>query len=242
MQDMYEPVRTRRAFEAVCDRIRAQLTSGELRPGDRLPGERELAERFGIGRSTAREALRSLEVSGVVEARKGIHGGFFIHSGDSGGLTRTVQDMVTLAQASIESVTEARVEITCVATRLACERATPEELDALQRDIDHHRELFRAGHASRSARSVTEFYRLIARATHNDVIVMMLDALTEVTRSLVARVDPRPKEEIMAVRQRVLDLMRRRDAAAACDAMAAYLRQVAEYLASESRKESALTR
>jgi len=60
-ESLFQPVRTRRGFEAVCDRIREQLMSGELKPGDQLPGERELAERFGIGRAAARDALRSLE-------------------------------------------------------------------------------------------------------------------------------------------------------------------------------------
>ena len=69
-ESLFQPVRTRRGFEAVCDRIREQLMSGELKPGDQLPGERELAERFGIGRAAARDALRSLEVSGVVEAEE----------------------------------------------------------------------------------------------------------------------------------------------------------------------------
>jgi DNA-binding FadR family transcriptional regulator len=232
---MYQPVRTRRGFEAVCDRIREQLMNGELKPGDRLPGDRELAARFGIGRAAARDALRSLETSRLVEARTGINGGFYIRSGGGGdGLAQTVQDMVSLSQTSIESVTEARIEIICVATRLACQRATEEDLEAIQRDVDYHRELFRGGHGSRNTRSVTEFYRLIARATHNDVIVMMVDALSQVTRALVARVDPRPNEDIMVVRQRVLDLVRQRDAAAACDEMAGYLRRVADYLASES--------
>jgi DNA-binding FadR family transcriptional regulator len=231
---IYQPVRTRRGFEAVCDRIREQLMNGELKPGDRLPGERELAARFGIGRSAARDALRSLETSRLVEARTGINGGFYIRTSGGEGLAQTVQDMVSLAQTSIESVTEARIEITCVATRLACQRATEDDLEAIQRDVDYHRELFRSGHGSRNTRSVTEFYRLIARATHNDVIVMMVDALTQVTRALVARVDPRPNEDIMVVRQRVLDLVRQRDAAAACGEMAGYLRRVADYLASES--------
>ena len=137
-ESLFQPVRTRRGFEAVCDRIREQLMSGELKPGDQLPGERELAERFGIGRAAARDALRSLEVSGVVEARKGIQGGFFIRNGGSGGLAQTVQDMVSLAQASLENVMEARTEIICVAIRLACPRATNEEFDTIQRDIDLH--------------------------------------------------------------------------------------------------------
>jgi GntR family transcriptional repressor for pyruvate dehydrogenase complex len=237
MSEMFQPVRTRRAFEAVCDQVRGQLMRGELRPGDRLPGERELAEQFGIGRSAVREALRSLEVSGVVEARTGLNGGFFIHSGVSGGLAQTVQDMVSLSQASIDSVTEARVELACVAIRLACARATEPELDAIQRDIDLHTELFSVGQGSRNRRSVIEFYRLIAQATHNPLIVMMVDALSEVIRHLLARVDPRPNKDIMVVRQKVLDLMRKRDAPGAIEAMTSHLKQVSDYLVSESAKK-----
>ena len=236
-EPLFQPVRTRRGFEAVCDRIREQLMSGELKPGDRLPGERELAEGYGIGRSAARDALRSLEVAGVVEARKGINGGFYIRKAGSSGLAQTMQDMVTLAQASIDSVTEARVEITCVAVRLACERATKEEFDAIQHDIDLHTDLFRVGQGSRNTRSVIEFYRLIAQATHNPLIVLMVDALSEVVRDLLARVDPRPNKQLMAMRQSVLDLMRKREVQAASDAMADHLRKVSEYLVSESGKE-----
>jgi DNA-binding FadR family transcriptional regulator len=235
-EHLYQPVRTRRGFEAVCDRIREQLMNGELEPGDRLPGDRELAERFGIGRAAARDALRSLEVSGVVEARKGISGGFYIRNAISTGLAQTVQDMVSLAQASIESVTEARIEITCVATRLACARATAEEFDAIQKDIDIHVNLFKVGQGSRNTQSVIQFYRLIAQATHNPLIVMMVDALSEVYRGLLARLDPQPNKDIMLTRQRVLDLMRQQDAPAASEAMAEHLRGVSDYLAAEGQK------
>ena len=85
---------------------------------------------------------------------------------------------------------------------------------------------------------MTEFYRLIAQATHNPLIVMMVDALAEVWRGLLARLDPRPNKDIMVVRQRVLDQMRRRDAAAAMQAMTQHLRRVSEYLVSERDKEA----
>jgi len=233
---MFQPVRTRRGFEAVCDQIRQQIARGELRPGDRLPGEKELAEQFDISRSGVREALRSLEAAGLVEVRTGIQGGFYIHSGNTSGLTQTVQDMVSLGQVSIAHVTEARIELMGVAIRLACARASEDELAAIEADIDYHTELFRTGNGSRNTKSVIEFYRLIARATHNEVIVMMVDALSEIIRTLLARVDPQPRKDIMQVRRKVLALMRARDPQAAADAMAAHLRHVGDYLESENRK------
>jgi DNA-binding GntR family transcriptional regulator len=68
----------------------------------------------------------------------------------------------------------------------------------------------------------------------------MVDAMSEVLRALIAKVDPRPNRDIMVERQRVLDLMRRRDAKAAAEAMAAHLRRISEYLVSERDKKAAL--
>lgn len=235
-EPMFQPIRTRRGFEAVCDQIRQQLARGELRPGDRLPNEKDLAEQFDISRSGVREALRSLEAAGLVEARTGINGGFYIHNGNASGLTQTVQDMVSLGQLPIASVTEARIELMGVAIRLACARATEEELAAIEADIDHHTELFSTSHGSRNTKSVIEFYRLIARATHNEVIVMMVDALSEIIRILLARVDPQPRKDLMQVRRKVLALMRARDPQGAVDAMSIHLRRVSSYLESENKK------
>ena len=226
----FQPVRTRRAFEAVCDQVRRQVAEGTLLPGQRLPGERELAERFGISRSGVREALRSLELAGLVEARTGASGGFFIASSDNDGVAQAVRDMVALGQVPTVSVTEARIEVTNVAIRLACQRATPEELDALEADIDHHAALFKAGQGSRNTRSLTEFYRLLAKATHNEVIVMLIDALSEVVRLLLARIDPQPMPDIIQVRRKVLRHLRAGEADKACAAMTAHFHNLNRYL------------
>ncbi|KQX95834.1 hypothetical protein ASD34_00500 [Variovorax sp. Root473] len=236
---MFQPVRTRRGFEAICDQVRKQLASGELRPGDRLPAEKDLAEQFDISRSSVREALRSLEAASLVEARTGVHGGFFIRKPtaiSSDGFAQTVQDMVSLGQVSIADVTEARIELMGVAIRLASVRGTEEDFGAIDADIRHHTELFRTGGGSRNTKSVIEFYRLIARATHNAVIVMMVDALSEIIRTLLARVDPQPRKDLMQVRRKVLALMRARDAEGAAKAMALHLRRVNDYLESEYEK------
>ncbi|MGO1412551.1 MAG: FadR/GntR family transcriptional regulator, partial [Microbacterium sp.] len=62
---------TPKAWRSVLDRVEADLFSGRLGPGDRLPGERELASTMGVGRSSVREALRVLEVMGVVRTAVG---------------------------------------------------------------------------------------------------------------------------------------------------------------------------
>ena len=68
----FAPIHTRRAFEEICQRIRDQLSAGLLKPGDKLPAERDLAQLLGVGRNALREALRSLEIAGIVRLQKGV--------------------------------------------------------------------------------------------------------------------------------------------------------------------------
>lgn len=232
---MFAPVRTRRAFESVCDQIREQVAAGELAPGDRLPGERELAEQFAVSRNAVREALRSLEMAGVVECTTGVHGGYFIRRGSPDGITQAVRDMLVLGRISVDKLTEARVMITALAIRLACERATPEDFDAIEADIERTAAMTRQGDLSRRALAVTEFHRLLARATHNEVFVMLIDALSEIVRSLLLQVDPTPHADVLKVRRAVLRHMRAGNAERAIAIMSRHLKALTGYLQASTR-------
>ena len=73
----FDKVRRVRTFDDVLDQLREAILSGRIRPGERLPGERQLCEEFGVGRPTLREALRSLEAVGMIEVRPGKGGGSY---------------------------------------------------------------------------------------------------------------------------------------------------------------------
>lgn len=235
---MFQPVRPRRAFEAVCDQIRRQVADGVLLPGHRLPGERELAEEFGISRSAVRQALRNLELAGIVQSRTGVNGGFFIKNGGSDGITQAVRDMVALKQVPVSDVTEARILLCGLAIKLACERGTEEDFAAIEADIDRFAELVRQGKPVRDSGLITEFYRLIGRATHNEVIVMLIDALSEILRGLIAQLQT-PHSNVVQVRRKVLRLMRERDAEKASAALAKHLTALHTLLEDMERKKPA---
>ena len=77
MATSFDKVRRVRTFDDVLDQLREAILSGRIRPGERLPGERQLCEEFGVGRPTLREALRSLEAVGMIEVRPGKGGGSY---------------------------------------------------------------------------------------------------------------------------------------------------------------------
>src|SRR5260370_26508246 len=89
----FGPVRSTRLFEEICDQIRGQLSLGKIGPGDKLPPERALSDQFGVSRSAVREELRTLEVSGLIELRKGPEDGDLMIEART-PLTQSFENMV----------------------------------------------------------------------------------------------------------------------------------------------------
>ncbi|MDE2363618.1 MAG: FadR family transcriptional regulator [Hyphomicrobiales bacterium] len=222
----FRPIHTRRAFEEICDRIREQLAIGALKPGDKLPPERDLAGQLGVSRNVLREALRSLEMAGVLRLQKGVKGGAFIREGDTGRMNDVMRDMLSLGMISIEELSEARVEILDLVVRLACKNADKADFDALQQNIERTEAATREGRMLERVEYSREFYRLLAASTGNKVIGMIVHSVTEIhMRFVYAKVassgasTPRLAEKRMAF----LSALRARDAATAARRMRTHL-------------------
>jgi GntR family transcriptional repressor for pyruvate dehydrogenase complex len=209
----FEPIRRRRAFEEVCEKIRNQLSTRALRPGDKLPAERELAEQLGVSRSALREALRTLELAGILELRKGAKGGAFVRAGDPTSMKRVLQDLVHLGTISLDDLTEARLLIQSGVIRLACERATQADIDAISANIEKTAEATRLGRHEERLRHVFEFYRLLAFATRNEVLIIMVDSLTDILLRFLRRITGGGSQPgVVESRRRLLKHLRARDA------------------------------
>ncbi|HRO57735.1 MAG TPA: GntR family transcriptional regulator [Burkholderiaceae bacterium] len=239
----FEPIRSRRAFEEICERIRDQLAAGALKPGDKLPAERELAVQLGVGRNAVREALRTLEFAGVVELRKGVKGGAFIREGDPGSMTRAMQDLMHLGSISLRELTEARLYIQDTVVRLACERATRADLEALAANVEATEKVTLSGEYVARLESSREFYRLLAAASHNAALCLIVDSLTDILmKYLHARVaaGARLKPDLVQARRRFLELLASRDAEAAALEMRTHLQAVHRLLTGETAEVGAV--
>src|ERR1700745_2054725 len=132
----FRPIHTRRAFEEICERIREQLALGQLKPGGKLPPERDLAQQLGVSRNVLREALRSLEMAGVLRLQKGVKGGAFIREGDTSRNNDVMRDMLSLGTISVRELSEARIHVLELIVRLACANARQADYDALEANIE----------------------------------------------------------------------------------------------------------
>ncbi|GAA5232322.1 FadR/GntR family transcriptional regulator [Verticiella sediminum] len=220
----------RRAFEAVCEQIRAKIRNGELAPGDRLPGDAELAEMFNVNRNSVREALRSLEIAGVVRSTTGVQGGFFIAEGRNDSLKQAMRDMVAVGSMRPASLTEARIMVVVQAVKLAVQRGTAQDFDAIEADIARLETIAQRDGLSHGTPQLTAFYRLLAEATHNEVIVVLVEGLSDIVRTLIARTHPSVQPDFIGIRRSILRHMRAGNEAKAVDIITRHLTKMHAHL------------
>src|SRR5438477_12832536 len=120
-----EPIRRSRLYQGIVQQIEGLLERGDLRPGDQLPPERQLAEQFQVSRASVREALRTLELLGIVETRAG--GGTFVRQTSPDDLARPLTSLMSRRH-SLADVIQFRGPIEPAIAAPAAERITQPQL------------------------------------------------------------------------------------------------------------------
>jgi GntR family transcriptional regulator, transcriptional repressor for pyruvate dehydrogenase complex len=132
----FKPIRQLRIWEEVAEQLKNSILSGDFKPGDKLPSERELAEQFQVGRIAIREALRSLSNAGFVAMRQGSAGGAFVTDLTFNRLESAYLDLFLSDKISIAELYQARLHIEPEIARLAAQKVTPEYTERLTKALE----------------------------------------------------------------------------------------------------------
>lgn len=225
-EELFPRIERSSAVLLASNRIRDMILSGRLQPGDRLPPERELSRALGMSRPTVRETIRSLVAMNILESRHG--SGTFVASLDTRELLRPVSFVLALASRALDDLFEARLLVEPPIAALAAERASDDDVEALRQcaaralACRNDREALMAADA--------ELHRLIAAASHNDLLVTLLDSLASLlgqSRSLTSRVPGLP-DRTLPDQTELVEAIAARDPERARAAMTAHLRRVAD--------------
>ncbi|MBX6318692.1 GntR family transcriptional regulator [Pigmentiphaga sp.] len=215
-----------RAVDEIETQIRDMVAQGRLKPGDRLPSERELAARLNVSRNTLREALRTLERAGILEMRKGATGGAYILHGSSDAIVDSLSNLYHLGAISPQQLTEARIWLSEIVVRVACERATEEDLKALDENIQAARRAIAEDRFDIRQKLHREFHLILARATRNPIIEGTMAGVMEVMGLFIERIGPSENAFTEPARDRLMKHLRKRDADAAVKEMTSYLKRL----------------
>jgi GntR family transcriptional regulator, transcriptional repressor for pyruvate dehydrogenase complex len=166
--DLYRVVSSTRVSEAIVDQIRTLIRGERLRPGDRLPSERDLGERMGVSRVTVREALRVLEAGGLIEIKVGARGGAFVTSPASSKIGSSLAELISLSPMTAAEVTEARQVVELGIIPIVVERATDDDIAELREMVKAHQAALKRGDYGMPMSAA--FHVRVAAAAHNTAI------------------------------------------------------------------------
>jgi DNA-binding FadR family transcriptional regulator len=212
-----------RAVDEIAAQVRAMIADGRLKPGDRLPSERDLATRLHVSRNTLREALRTLEHAGLIEMRKGAAGGAFVRSGSTGVIVTGLSDLYHLGAITPQQLTEARIWLSDIVVRVACERGTEDDFEQLDANVAAATKAHAAGRFDERQQLHREFHILLARITRNPIIEMTMEGMMEIFGRFIERIGPSENPFTLPSRKRFMKFLRNREADAAVQEMNKHL-------------------
>lgn len=172
---MFNSVKSNKVSEHIIQQIRTAIFEGQLKPGDKLPPERELIKNFAVSKATLREALRSLEVLGFLEIRKGASGGAFVTEVDLKKARDCFTNFLHFKNLSLEDLTEVRLLLESYIAEKAAATITEEDLTRLKKLIDESEYVLKHDIPVESRKNEIEFHWIIASITGNPILVFILD-------------------------------------------------------------------
>jgi GntR family transcriptional repressor for pyruvate dehydrogenase complex len=175
-EPIFEPIETpKRHFELIEASIRREIYNGSLVPGQKLPNEFELARQFNVGRSAVREALKVLELAGLLVVRRGYNGGTFVAPPDFEEASESITLTFRLGETTIDQLIEAALAIEVRAAELTAQNASDLEIDDLQEIIQRTEQSLNV--PARYLTALIDFHMAVTELSHNTVFILALNAM-----------------------------------------------------------------
>jgi GntR family transcriptional repressor for pyruvate dehydrogenase complex len=219
----FETIRKNRIYEEVARRLERHILDGR-QPGDKLPAERQLAEMFGVSRSSIRDAIRTLEMAGVVETRQGV--GTVVREAALDAVVTPISSVLLRKRKAVAELLDVRRMIEPPLAARAASHVTPDEIADMEDILRRQGE--KVGRGELAIEEDTEFHYAIALAADNTVVLKVLDVLMDLlreTRERSLQVEGRLQSSF-AGHQQILAALKRGDARAAEAAMRRHVEDI----------------
>lgn len=212
---LFAPLKTKRAFEEISAEIKRMIFSGVLKPGDRLPSESELGSQFGVSRQTIREAVRRLELAGFIAIQKGASGGPLVVDTILNSISDSFLDAFRLKKMTTDELTKARLEIERMVVKNVLDVMDKEDIALIRESVREAKRKLEQGITPFG--DDLQFHKLLAKATHNYVFVIMVESLMVVVAHFMSFLNISADKWVKAIRshERILDAIEKGDEAAA---------------------------
>lgn len=228
---MFSPIKNTKVYEQVIDQIKNMIIKGTLKKGDKLPSERELVEHLQVSRTSIREALRALQIIGLIECKQGE--GNYISQSFENGLFEPLSIMFMLQDSDPKEIIEVRKIIEVEAVAIAAQKITNLELESLEILI---KALKSSQNEDDNVKIDKKFHYEIAKASRNFIIGNILNAISSLIDSFIkdARkkilIDEKNLEVLVKQHEDIYDALKSRNSKKAAEAMRKHLDFANDYM------------
>ena len=224
---MFDNVKkTKKISDNIIRQIRDSILSGEIKSGDKLASEKELIEQFGVSKATMREALRVLEVTGLIEIRKGTSGGVFVAEVSMKTTIHGIINFLHFQPVSIKEITMLRYLLEPTVARVAASRRTDMDIKRLEKII--------AETITSAGTEVSiSFHRYLASMTENPMLILIIDFIDNILKSMKIKLNLGADfyQHVQKAHGIILECLIQKDSTAAGIAMTNDLLEVGRYIA-----------
>lgn len=179
---MFTSIKTPKVYDQVIEKIKNSIKNGEIKKGDKLPSEREMAESLSVSRTSVREALRALEVVGLVESRQGA--GNYIRTNFDNSLFEPLSIMFMLQESSIQEMYDLRETLELQCSRLSAKNIEDNELELLSAILDR---MYIAKSEKESLELDIKFHYLIAKTSRNVLLINVLEVISQLMDEFIEK-------------------------------------------------------
>ena len=217
---MSTPITNPKAYDQVIEVIKDKIKKGKIKKGDKLPSEREMAESLGLSRASVREALRALEVIGLIESIQGA--GNYIRTNFDNSLIEPLSLMFMLQESSVKEMYDLRetLELQCV--KLSARYIEENELGLLTAILNR---MYLAKTEEESLELDIEFHYLIAKTSRNMLLINVLEVLSQLMDEFIRKSrmqilhEGNTRENLLEIHENLLRALKCREEAKASQAM-----------------------
>lgn len=202
------PVEKKSLSKIVMESIKEGIFDGTLKPGEFLPSEPELAEKFGVGKSSVREAIKMLEAMGFVEICKG-NGSKIRDTIDPNVINPLAFQLILAGADNSGSLVEFRVTIETMASCMAIDKATAEDLSQLRENL--RKTKYKVSHGKSTLEEDLEFHKLMYRATHNEFIVIIGDTVMRLFNSSLQISNTQYSENVLSDHKKIFEALKNKN-------------------------------
>jgi DNA-binding FadR family transcriptional regulator len=223
---LFQPIESSNLYKSISERIKEAIFKNHLKPGDKLPSEKELSLSFNVSKASLREALRTLEAEGLIEIRKGVSGGAFVREVDLNTACGFFFNYLFFQKPTLREFSQIRIILELAVIDIITPVLTDVELAHLEGNLEKTKNSLNNG------KYICEldlaFHRMLASATNNTIIEVVLEAIKHAVFEIKSILEPDYEfaKSIYELHKQIYEALCERDAEKAKNQMFNHIKDV----------------